>query len=277
MLFRPIFPLFYVFGVYARPETYSSLDKRTFDGFPERNITCLGSSYEVQLPLRSDGTNPNELTMQQLCAKSVYGGAPEGWNLGGWCSKGLRYSVKRLFGEPVYDENQNLDYEDSTYPQGVSFDLSLPGGFPEVFDPRFLLGCFNRCFCNYGVDDLTIQPRRDDPSIADAYLEHSDASGEIMLDVTDDLDTMEHEHTGRLGEVEVETVGLREMNEPTTIDGIAVLSDDNDPPWRLNMDAGNYITCEGDLPWFPLPDPYPTDSFQNPQELCAVQFSGGLS
>lgn len=67
--------LFYVLGVYARSKEFSSIDKRTLYGDPRRNITCLGSSYDLQLPIRSDSTNPNEYTMQQLCAKTIYGGA----------------------------------------------------------------------------------------------------------------------------------------------------------------------------------------------------------
>lgn len=83
-------------------------------------------------------------------------------------------------------------------------------------------------------------------------------------------------HDGRLGDVEVETVSLKQMIEPNAENGFAIEMTD-DPPWRLNMDAGNYITCEGDLPSFPLPNPYPVSDFESPQKLCAVQFSGGLS
>ena len=43
------------------------------------------------------------------------------------------------------------------------------------------------------------------------------------------------------------------------------------------MDPANNITCDGDLPSFPLPPPYLVSDFQSPQELCAVQWAGGLS
>lgn len=46
---------------------------------------------------------------------------------------------------------------------------------------------------------------------------------------------------------------------------------------HLSVDPGNEITCEGDLPSFPLPPPYSIADFQNPQQLCAVQWFGGLS
>jgi len=173
--------LFYVLGVYARSKEFSSIDKRTLYGDPRRNITCLGSSYDLQLPIRSDGTNPNEYTMQQLCAKTIYGGAPPGQHLGGWCSKGLPYVEKDFDSiipvSPTEDFDDN-DHLTSTIPQGISFDDSAAAqAASDGWDLRFLLGCFNRCFCNYGVEDLTIQPKRDTPSNADTYLHKSAASG----------------------------------------------------------------------------------------------------
>lgn len=265
-------------GICARSKEFSSLDKRSSSGDPRRNITCLGSSYALQLPIRSDGTNPNDFTMQQLCAKTAYGGAPAGQNLGGWCSKGLPMEEKDADDpDPVFVDGDEPGFAlNPTDPQGVSFEDS-PLNTQEGWDVRFLLGCFNRCFCNYGVQDLTIQPKRDEPSNADTYLYMSDASGELRLDVDDDIFTEGRNHDGRLGDTKVDTVMLTEMIEPVSEDGFAIAIDGNDPPWRLNMDAGNYITCEGDLPSFPLPDPYHVSDFENPQQLCAVQFSGGLS
>ena len=65
------------------------VEKRTFYGDPRRNITCLGSSYDLRLPLRPDGVDLNQLTMQQLCAENIYGRADIPYRLGGWCSKVL--------------------------------------------------------------------------------------------------------------------------------------------------------------------------------------------
>ena len=79
----------------------------------------------------------------------------------------------------------------------------------ELADPRFLLRCFNRCFCNYRVTDLTIQPKRDEPSDADTRDDRmSSETGEIRLDVTEseDLRTAERYHDGRLGDVAVDSV-----------------------------------------------------------------------
>ena len=270
------------FGICARSTEFSSLDKRNLPADPRRNITCLGSSYALQLPIRRDGINPNDFTMQQLCAKTEYGGAPAGQHLGGWCSKGLRMAEKDFFESDItFLDGEGPSYAfDATSPQGVSFEDVTPEDsliYQDGWDIRFLLGCFNRCFCNYGVQDLTIQPKRDEPSNADTYLFASDGSGELMLDVDDDIFTEGRDHDGRLGDTKVETVELTPMIEPDSDDGFAIAIENIDPPWRLNMDAGNYITCEGDLPSFPLPAPYHISDFENPQQLCAVQFSGGLS
>ena len=93
----------------------------------------------------------------------------------------------------------------------------------------------------------------------------------------DDVITTETRHTGRLGDTVVNTVSLSELFEPNTTSTIAYMPIDVDPPWDLSLDAGNYITCEGDLPSFPLPQPYLVSDFQNSTQLCAVQWSGGLS
>lgn len=268
----------------AFPKENDHLDRRSFYGDPRRNITCLGSSYDLQLPVRTDGVDPNRFTMQQLCAKTIYGGAPAGQHLGGWCSRGL--VVKD--GEPgensdpddysPYDNTENPNDEWEWRWTGVSFDVSAASqASEEGADPRFQLGCFNRCFCNFEIEDLTIQPKRSVPSNADVYLKESGGTSEIMLDVEDDVTTTEDVHTGRFGDTMVDSVELNEIIEPNSVSVIAYMPDFHGIPWDLSLDAGNYITCEGDLPSFPLPQPYLVSDFQNSTQLCAVQWSGGLS
>ena len=261
----------------AFPTDDGDLDQRSFYGDPRRNITCLGSNYDLQLPVRQDGVDPNRFTMQQLCAKTIYGGAPAGQHLGGWCSRGLPIQDgEREDDSGDESENPNLTYD--WLWTGVSFDLSdASQASEEGADPRFLLGCFNRCFCNWQVDDLTIQPKRSVPSNADVRMKESGGTGEIKLDVTDDVTTTDDSHAGRLEATMVESVRLNELKEPNQEGGYAIMDVDYpNPPWDLSLDPGNYITCEGDLPSFPLPQPYLVSDFQNPQKLCAVQWSGGL-
>lgn len=58
-----------------------------------------------------------------------------------------------------YMSDVDFDYNDER--TGVSFDLSAASqASQEGAEPRFLLGCFNRCFCSWEIDDLTIQPIR---------------------------------------------------------------------------------------------------------------------
>lgn len=272
-----------ILGSSAFPKDNGHLDKRSFYGDPRRNITCLGSSYDLQLPVRDNGVDPNHFTMQQLCAKTTYGGAPNGEHLGGWCSRGLIYR-EDLDPEDHSDSDsgsglaEQPDDSDEWNWTGVSFDL-LDTRQQESTgaDPRFLLGCFNRCFCNFEVNDLTIQPKRSDPSNAEVYKKRSDTTGEILLDVTDDVTTNHGNHTGRMGATMVDAVVLTQLIEPNQEGGYANGAVYGWEPWYLSLDPGNYITCEGDLPSFPLPQPYLVSDFQNSTQLCAVQWSGGLS
>lgn len=83
MLFCLSFLLLYIPDSSTFPKNNVDLDERSFYGDPRRNITCHGSSYDLELPVRSDGVDPDQFTMQQLCAKMIYGGAPSGQHLGG--------------------------------------------------------------------------------------------------------------------------------------------------------------------------------------------------
>ena len=99
------------------PSNKTDLETRSFYGDPERAITCLGSHYDAELPWNFD--NPNDMTMQEWCAKTVYGGAPEGGRMGGWCSKGLPQKFENsraLSGLDLFAHRRNMDVT------GVSFD-----------------------------------------------------------------------------------------------------------------------------------------------------------
>lgn len=132
----------------AFPTDDGDLIRRSFYGDPRRNITCLGSNYDLQLPVRHDNVDPNRFTMQQLCAKTIYGGAPTGQHLGCWCWRGLPIQE----GEMEDESNDEPENPNSTFDwewTGVSFDLSDASQTKkEGAHPRLLLGCFNRCFCN---------------------------------------------------------------------------------------------------------------------------------
>lgn len=59
-------------------------------------ITYLGDSYDLALPAGSHtGFNPNEVSMQQLCAQSPYGERSR-QHIGGFCSLGGSEALRRF-------------------------------------------------------------------------------------------------------------------------------------------------------------------------------------
>lgn len=285
--------------------------KRTFIGDPRRNITCLGSSYDLRLPIRPDGFDLNQLTMQQLCAKPVYGGADIPVIPGGWCSKGLEPAYDPRWDGDDDDDDGSSDHGDDDddvdvawsqdaemFPTltGVSFDDTVtswiqtpmihPPGFPpdrRWFKDRLYAGCLNRCFCSWEVDDLTIQPKREVPSNADLITKKTDESNFIEIKI----EIVEMDGSGR------HPGFFNRVNDGTDISVLQIIPDLGEPNEEggyaethrireqavvdLSLDPGNEITCEGDLPSFIIPPPYTNADFRTPQELCAVQWSGGLS
>ena len=89
--------------VIAHP-TIKGIIQKPSSGDPAYNITCLGNAYDLQLPVRMDGIDPNTFIMQQLCAKTVYGGAPAGQHLGGWCARGLNILKTDSDGESMHED-----------------------------------------------------------------------------------------------------------------------------------------------------------------------------
>ena len=83
--------------------------------------------------------------MQQLCAKTIYGGAPAGQHLGGWCSRGLKILDVDVDHDPLDDFHIEEGDAWLSAARGVSFDASADAhASKEGQDARFLLDCFNR-------------------------------------------------------------------------------------------------------------------------------------
>lgn len=98
--------------------------------------------------------------------------------------------------EPTYlDEDEDTgdwywNQDEDMFPTrtSVSFDftvtkyVNVPGWRKDATghhdaaydDHRLYAGCLNCCFCSWGVDDLTIQPKREVPSNADLITVQSD-------------------------------------------------------------------------------------------------------
>ena len=149
-----------------------------------------------------------------------------------------------------------------------------------------MLACSYRCFCNLGLAPDAVQPRYG--PFAETW--ESDQTYELQLDVVDDYDVPWVENVGNLpGNINVEVPKISHIGtagkKPVTVAQIQTESQQAyslDPSGAesrsiyVSMDSDNNIECHGFLPQFPLPSPYRTSDFSTLQELCAVQFSGGL-
>ena len=226
------------------------------------NITCLGE-YDRSLPLDAGFSPiyPLGIPMQTLCAKTQFNGGPPGHHVGGWCQASHLHSE-------------------------VVFDLSVASQInPVVANPRVMLACSYRCFCNFGLAPDAIQPRYG--SYAETW--ESDQTYELQLDVVDDYDVPWTENFAELpgnNLVEVPQISHKGTagKSPVTVAEIKTQSQqtyDLDPTGAeahstyVSMDAENEIECHGFLPRFPLPSPFRTSDFSTLGELCAVQWSGG--
>lgn len=227
---------------------------------PTNNITCVGDRYDLDLPI-SAGLNPNTVSMQQLCAKTQFGGGPPGQHVGGWCQWG-RYS------------NQ------------VVFDLSAAAQInPVLANPRIMLGCSYRCFCNYNLGPNAAQPK----AVPNTNVWESDQTYELQVEIVDDFDVAwatnlgsaepgstvdapQISHKGTAGASDVQVFELQTLSQL----GYTEDKFDTHPRFTYSsINAENEIECHGTLPRFPFPSPYRVSDFSTLQELCAVQFSGG--
>ena len=228
---------------------------------PTGNITCVGE-YDLALPLDAGFSPiyPNGIPMQQLCAKTQFGGGQPGHHIGGWCQYGRYHSE-------------------------VVFDLSVSAQInPVIANPRVMLACSYRCFCNYGLTTNAIQPKYGDH----AETWESDETYEIQVEVVDDFDIPwtedldENESSNQVVIPKLSHVGTAGKN-PVQVAEVQTLSQQEHSLnssaetqiTYVSMDADNNVECHGFLPTFPLPIPYDRHDYSTLQELCAVQFSGG--
>lgn len=227
---------------------------------PTLNISCIGDRYDSELPI-SAGFNPNEVSMQQLCAKTEFNGGQPGQHIGGWCNWSRHHS------QVVFD-------------LGVAAEIN-----PVLANPRVMLACSYRCFCNYGLGAYPVQPK----TAPYANTWESNQTYELQVDVIDDFDVVwtsnmgktdpssevdvpQISHAGTLGQTFVQVAEVQTMSQ------LAFSADrlGTEPRFTYtSMNPDNEIECHGVLPRFPLPSPYRNSDFSILQELCAVQFSGG--
>lgn len=100
---------------------FASVSDRDFDLAEadfEGNVTCLGNNHAINLPVLGD-FDPETVTMQQLRAKSQYGGGKPGQHVGGFCAS------KPVVGPPC------LALQGTTVPGLVAVDQS-PGALVNI-------------------------------------------------------------------------------------------------------------------------------------------------
>lgn len=226
-------------------------------GDPQRNITCVGTTPDLQLPIFENGFDPNQATMQELCAKPQYGGGLPGQHAGGYC----------------FDRPQYLPIGEVAFDTGPSAHTSA-----ILQNPRFMLACLYRCFCNYGLpaataahdDTSPVQQPRSDWPLYPRLIEESHNTYELQLDINNDFTTSRFSKVGKQGKASVLSLviyNVEESNYTRYWNG--------GERTTLSLDPGNSIQCRGDLPSFVIPSPYTTADFTSLQKLCATQLNGG--
>ena len=243
------------------PTEYENFDPA--EANPAENITCLGYS-DIVLPVFSDW-NPNDYSLQQLCAKPQFGGLGRRMHLGGFCygSFGGLPAEEGGLGTILFDDQRASD---------PAYGL---------VHQRILLQCQNRCFCN---DDAVTSDLSTKPKGYNLYSTgEGDISGErpavayqIKADLVDDFsqsfqvyDSL-HSHERSL------QPGTRFATIPVMLEFFV------DDGWKQDsvilpvmLDPENRITCDGDLPSFDIPEPYTNEDFDSLQQMCATYLSGG--
>ena len=247
---------------------------------PKRNITCIGSAYGMDLPIiESSHFNPNGHTMQALCAKPQYGGSGPLNHAGAYCYGPIAP------GEPSDSGSEPEDWMTASTGSGSSYNGSEDGtaavmlgkvifdphpgalASSQLQNPRFMQACLYRCFCNYGLDDVSQQP------LSNHYpteLWDAEDGYELKIDVENDYTTPIEDKMGDPSRGIVESYIFGKMPQIDSR-GAGYLVHTS----RMNMDPGNEIECSGALPEFAFPSPFTQANFSSNQELCAVALSGG--
>ncbi|KAI4180916.1 MAG: hypothetical protein L6R41_006942 [Letrouitia leprolyta] len=261
---------------------------------PRKNITCVGDSYDLSLPILGE-FNPNLLTMQQLCAKPQFGGGLPERHVGGWCNRRVM-----------------------SLPQ-LAFDINPAARINSILSNlRVYLACIYRCFCNYGIVLGAPQPRARSYDGSTVLRSPVGEVHQYQVEVIKDFDTSWLQATTSWVTSQIQEILpflsgwlAQPQNIPTNAGIQTVLPpqewqpNPNDRPvsirlairnqsWsddepvelrslplaslnvQVSHDPSNDIVCDGDLPDFPLPGPYQRSDFSNLQKFRAIQTLRGL-
>ena len=229
------------------PRQPTSNDLASYD--PRKNITCLGDESVIGWnigPARYQGTS-----MQKLCADPQYGGDSSGPNLRGYCHEGDVFFGNNIVRSP---------FQETRFAGNVQFNPMTAVDLARSL--RNYLECRNRCFCNYGLEDPSPQPRHVAETRKTFDNPTQSIDWTIRLDTQDKAEKAVSYALTRL--YFFDNYFLR-----PGLDSYAYRHED------VGIDVSNRITCDGPLPTFALPAPYDIHNFANNQALCATQLSGG--
>ncbi|KAI9680078.1 MAG: hypothetical protein M1817_005094 [Caeruleum heppii] len=205
-------------------------------------ITCLGPLPPWRLPI-TDGVDPNTFTLQELCTKPEHGGRAGGRNLGFFCA------IPRagVVGHDNSDEAQI---------------------WHKLNNHRTRLYCRQRCFCDYGNADRSVQPLRV------PWFYRALERDELKYSIDVDAVSVANDWVGFLGYQSASQITERSLG--TKILFLPLYPNCFQLAWeQLAIDRANRITCDGPLPAWPLPAPFAAADFPSLQSLCPVQLSGG--
>jgi hypothetical protein len=230
---------------------------------PNFGITCQGPPPDCLLPHILEW-NPNESTLQQICAKPQYGGkfaqGVGSLGLSGFCFPNVPGDQGRGPGIVAFDSN-------TVYIRAPEENRPV-----TLYNQRLLLYCRDRCFCSRRRDGGTVTAKPKGFHAHNApLLAPLRNSYVIKLDVLDDFDIPSINHQG-VGFAIVPTTFITWTNQ--------LLVQRRRFSYRsteVTVDPGNRIQCldNDDVPVFPIPEPYISTDFNSPKNICANAFSGG--
>ena len=133
----------------TRPPLVENEDPAEAD--PSGSITCTDDVPKQDLklsaiwdPTTQRSIDPNTFTMQELCAKPVYGGKGRGLHLGGFCA---RVNSRAKFNGPHYGPGTKDFF--NRFNGTVLFDNTDRNFIAEgLFNPRLIRFCASRCVCS---------------------------------------------------------------------------------------------------------------------------------
>lgn len=238
---------------------------------PKRNVSCVGGSYDLKLPILEDGFNPRNLSMQELCVKPQYGGGKPHRHAGAYCFNPIEPDRSTDSDDDSgYIDNDIVEYEPPVMLGKVVFDPHRGAQTSrELRSGRIRQACVYRCFCNYGIEDVSIQPESDHFPI------QQDTTGyrhgyQMAIDIWNDV---KYAYKWEMGVKAPNHFDIITISEKPQVD--AHIGSYFAQSTFLSLDPRNKITCTGDLPTFVLTSPYSRNDFSSVQELCAVALSGG--